>query len=94
MDSGEHINGEYYASVPYQLMVENGLSIYVHEVEKFCQRGTPEDLEEYNQRSIKIHDENHNGNSTACENENDAKTYKYRKEYFDHPQVKRILEGE
>jgi len=40
-------NGEYYASMPYNLMVEDGLDVYVYELEHFLQWGTPEDLEEY-----------------------------------------------
>lgn len=39
--------GEYYASMPYNLMVEDGLDVYVYELEHFLQWGTPEDLEEY-----------------------------------------------
>jgi NDP-sugar pyrophosphorylase family protein len=40
-------NGEYYASMPYNLMVEDGLDVYIYELEHFLQWGTPEDLEEY-----------------------------------------------
>lgn len=40
-------NGEYYASMPYNLMVQDGLRVHVHELEHFLQWGTPEDLEEY-----------------------------------------------
>lgn len=47
IDSGKSINGEYYASMPYQFMIEDGLKSIVYEVKKFCQWGTPEDLEEY-----------------------------------------------
>lgn len=42
------INGEYYASLPFNLMVKDGLKVWVPaNVEYFCQWGTPEDLEEY-----------------------------------------------
>lgn len=44
---GLRTGGEYYASMPYNLMVRDGLSVEVHEVERFFQWGTPEDLEEY-----------------------------------------------
>lgn len=91
MDSGQHINGEYYASVPYQLMAGNGLSIYVHEVEKFCQRWTPEDLQEYEARSKKVKDPAYEDKDR--ESDNDAKTYQYRKEYFAHPHTKKLLKG-
>lgn len=40
-------NGEYYASMPYNLMVEDGFKIYIYELDHFLQWGTPEDLEEY-----------------------------------------------
>ena len=46
--SDQDINGEYYASLPYNFMVEDGLNIWCPDnVTKFCQWGTPEDLEEY-----------------------------------------------
>ena len=42
------LNGEYYASLVYQLLVEDGLNVGVYDkVPTFCQWGTPEDLEEY-----------------------------------------------
>ncbi len=40
--------GEYYASLPYNLMVEDGLRVWAPaDVEYFCQWGTPEDLREF-----------------------------------------------
>jgi NDP-sugar pyrophosphorylase family protein len=48
VDSGETLNGEYYASLPYNHMVKAGLKVWVPvNVDKFCQWGTPEDLEDY-----------------------------------------------
>lgn len=48
VDSKETLNGEYYASLPYNFMVRDGLKVWVPtNVEQFCQWGTPEDLEEY-----------------------------------------------
>lgn len=48
VDSGRTLKGEYYASLPYNFMVEDGLRVWVPtNVEQFCQWGTPEDLEEY-----------------------------------------------
>jgi NDP-sugar pyrophosphorylase family protein len=41
------LNGEYYASVPYNLLVEDHLAVYIYELKKFFQWGTPEDLQEY-----------------------------------------------
>lgn len=47
VDSGETINGEYYASLPYNFMVKDGLKVWVPtNVDYFCQWGTPEDMEE------------------------------------------------
>ena len=47
MDEKMAVNGEYYASVPYKLMLEDGLKVLVYEVDYFCQWGTPQDLQEY-----------------------------------------------
>lgn len=42
------LNGEYYISLVYNLMVRDGLKVLVYEdVPYFCQWGTPKDLEEY-----------------------------------------------
>ncbi len=41
------INGEYYVSMVYNLMVEDGLPVSIYEVEHMLQWGTPRDLEEY-----------------------------------------------
>lgn len=48
VDSGQMLNGEYYASLPYNFMVADGRKVWVPvNVEKFCQWGTPEDLSDY-----------------------------------------------
>lgn len=48
VDSGKALNGEYYASLPYNFMVQDGLQVWAPaNVEQFCQWGTPEDLKEY-----------------------------------------------
>ena len=41
------VNGEYYCSVVYNLMVKAGLSVAVYELQHFMQWGTPRDLREY-----------------------------------------------
>ena len=42
------INGEFYASLPYNFMVKDGLKVWVPtNVEYFCQWGTPEDMKEF-----------------------------------------------
>ena len=43
----ESVNGEFYCSVAYNLMVEAGLLVSVYELQHFMQWGTPEDLTEY-----------------------------------------------
>lgn len=42
------INGEYYVSLVYNLMVEDHLKVNIFEIEKMLQWGTPYDLEIYN----------------------------------------------
>lgn len=42
------INGEFYASLPYNFMVKDGLKVWVPtNVSYFCQWGTPEDMKEF-----------------------------------------------
>lgn len=46
--SGETLNGEYYASLPYNFMVKDGKKVWVPtNVDYFCQWGTPEDMKDY-----------------------------------------------
>jgi NDP-sugar pyrophosphorylase family protein len=40
-------NGEYYVSEVYNLLNEDGLRVYIYELDFFCQWGTPKELEEY-----------------------------------------------
>jgi len=48
LDEDLSMNGEYYVSLVYQLMLRDNLKIYVHDkVDYFCQWGTPQDLQEY-----------------------------------------------
>lgn len=48
VNSEQSINGEYYASLPYNFMVKDGLKVWIPtNVDKFCQWGTPEDMKEY-----------------------------------------------
>ena len=47
MEANDHINGEYYASLPFNYMVDDGLKVWCPiNVPFFCQWGTPEDLNE------------------------------------------------
>jgi NDP-sugar pyrophosphorylase family protein len=48
IEEKQTINNEYYASLPYNYMVRDSLTIKIYnEVHHFCQWGTPQDLEEY-----------------------------------------------
>ena len=47
VERGLRTNGEYYASTPYNLLVEAGLPVLIYELRHFLQWGTPEDLQEY-----------------------------------------------
>ncbi len=42
------INGEFYASLPFNLMIRDGLNVLAFEVKKFICFGTPYDLNQYN----------------------------------------------
>jgi NDP-sugar pyrophosphorylase family protein len=55
LDSGNTINGEYYVSMLFPLMLRDGHLITVPEMSHFMQWGTPEDLEEYEAWSRRIH---------------------------------------
>lgn len=48
MENDDSLNGEFYVSMVYNHMVQDGLKIAVPvNVEQFCQWGTPEDLDDY-----------------------------------------------
>jgi NDP-sugar pyrophosphorylase family protein len=47
IDKDISTNGEFYCSMVYNLMKEDGLKIGIFEIEKMLQWGTPKDLEEY-----------------------------------------------
>lgn len=47
VESKQELNGEYYASLPYNFMVRDGLKVWIPtEIKYFCQWGTPEDMRE------------------------------------------------
>ena len=55
VDSGKELNGEYYASLIYNFLVDDGKRVWVPtNVDRFCQWGTPEDMQEFNYWSDKI----------------------------------------
>jgi NDP-sugar pyrophosphorylase family protein len=43
-----NLNGEFYVSMVYNLLIENGLKVLIYEIENMLQWGTPYDLEIYN----------------------------------------------
>lgn len=43
-----NLNGEYYVSLVYNLLVEADLKVSIYEIQHMLQWGTPQDLEEYN----------------------------------------------
>lgn len=47
MDKQMTVNNEYYVSLVYKLMIQDGLRIRIFEIEKMLQWGTPRDLQEY-----------------------------------------------
>ena len=48
VDEDVNLNGEYYVSLVYNLMLRDKLKVLVYDkVPFFCQWGTPNDLEEY-----------------------------------------------
>lgn len=48
VDADETLNGEFYASLPYNYMVKDGKKVWVPtNVSQFCQWGTPEDMRDY-----------------------------------------------
>lgn len=42
-----NLNGEYYVSLVYNLMVKDGLKVSIYDVQHMLQWGTPQDVEEY-----------------------------------------------
>ena len=51
MDSNIDLNGEFYVSMVYNLLVKDGLKVSVYDVQHMLQWGTPQDVEEYNKWS-------------------------------------------
>ena len=47
MDIGKDLNGEYYVSLVYNLLIRDGLKTNIFEIENMLQWGTPYDLEIY-----------------------------------------------
>lgn len=48
MEKDINLKGEYYVSLIYNLLVEDGLKVSIYDVQHMLQWGTPQDVEEYN----------------------------------------------
>jgi NDP-sugar pyrophosphorylase family protein len=48
MDQDINLNGEYYVSLIYNLLVNDGLTVSIYDVQHMLQWGTPQDVKEYN----------------------------------------------
>jgi NDP-sugar pyrophosphorylase family protein len=48
MSKDIHLNGEYYVSLIYNLLVKDGLKVSIYNIQHMLQWGTPQDVEEYN----------------------------------------------
>jgi NDP-sugar pyrophosphorylase family protein len=46
IDLDRHVKGEYYVSLVYNLLVEEGLKVSIYEIQHMLQWGTPQDLKE------------------------------------------------
>ena len=55
-----HVSGEFYVSMAYKPMIDDGLNVITYELEHFMQWGTPQDLEEYLYWSAIFKTINHN----------------------------------
>ena len=62
MDKDINLNGEYYVSLIYNLLVADDLKVSIYEIQHMLQWGTPADVEEYNMWSdifLKLTKNNH-----------------------------------
>ena len=51
MDDDINLNGEFYVSLVYNLLLKDGLKVSIYAIQHMLQWGTPEDVEEYNRWS-------------------------------------------
>ena len=66
IDKDININGEYYVSMVYNLLIQDGLRVGVFEIEKMLQWGTPYDLETYKGWSDFFKNLNNWSSTTQC----------------------------
>jgi len=48
MDKDINLKGEYYVSLVYNLLINDGLKVSIYDIQHMLQWGTPQDVEEYN----------------------------------------------
>ncbi|MDP3466572.1 MAG: NTP transferase domain-containing protein, partial [Sulfuricurvum sp.] len=48
MDRDINLKGEYYVSLVFNLLIEDGLKVSIYDIQHMLQWGTPQDVEEYN----------------------------------------------
>ena len=51
MEKNIHLNGEYYVSLIYNLLKQDGLKVSIYNIQHMLQWGTPSDVEDYNKWS-------------------------------------------
>lgn len=68
-----HVNGEYYVSLVYNLLVRDNKVVRIFEIEKMLQWGTPKDMENYNYWSNYFKNKK-NQNNIEIENLNNVTT--------------------
>jgi bifunctional N-acetylglucosamine-1-phosphate-uridyltransferase/glucosamine-1-phosphate-acetyltransferase GlmU-like protein len=56
IDNDINLNGEYYVSLVYNLLVQDNLKVYIYEIQHMLQWGTPQDVCEYNSWSRYFND--------------------------------------
>lgn len=66
IDRDINVNGEYYVSMVYNLLIQDGLKVGVFEIEKMLQWGTPYDLEAYKGWSDFFKNSNNWSSTTRC----------------------------
>lgn len=85
VDEEIQLNGEYYCSLLYNLLVRDGLTTYITPMERFCQWGTPADLADFNRWLAYVRAKAQQGplvESPSDLTDDELKTYHYWRAYF------------
>lgn len=80
VDKNMSLKGEFYVSMIYQLMLEDGLPIKVFPIEHMCQWGTPQDFQEYVEWSDAF--ANGTAQNLVTNDPNSMKTFEYWQSFF------------